>query len=326
MAKDGGNSDSYYEAGTTLSLMTSESFTPPPTPLFSIGTPTGTTTVGSVLTAGALNPLGAAVTYQWQSATTSGGTYADIPSATSSTYTLVSTDLGNYIKVSATGNGSYTGTVTSSATAVILGNITFTYKGSSVTYGTVYNSTTTKVWLDRNLGASQIATSSTDSAAYGDLFQWGRRDDGHQTRTSATTGTLSTTDDTTGNASFILAPSSPFDWRSDNNTNRWNAIPMVNNPCPAGFRPPNETELDAERLSWSSNNSAGAFASPLKMTVAGLRNAISGSLVSVGTHGVYWSSSVGVNNSPRTIYFYGSGASMINSSRAAGLAVRCLKD
>jgi hypothetical protein len=30
MSKDGGNSDSYYEAGTSLSLMTSESFAPPP--------------------------------------------------------------------------------------------------------------------------------------------------------------------------------------------------------------------------------------------------------------------------------------------------------
>ncbi|MCC5924135.1 MAG: hypothetical protein JJT77_10135 [Crocinitomicaceae bacterium] len=50
---------------------------------------------------------------------------------------------------------------------------------------------TGKVWMDRNLGASQAATSSTDAAAYGDLYQWGRRSDGHQCRTSITTTTIS---------------------------------------------------------------------------------------------------------------------------------------
>jgi hypothetical protein len=50
----------------------------------------------------------------------------------------------------------------------------------------VTNPTTGKTWMDRNLGATQVATSSTDAAAYGDLYQWGRRADGHQCRTSAT--------------------------------------------------------------------------------------------------------------------------------------------
>ncbi len=30
------------------------------------------------------------------------------------------------------------------------------------------------VWMDRNLGATQAATSSTDAVAYGDSYQWGR--------------------------------------------------------------------------------------------------------------------------------------------------------
>ena len=29
------------------------------------------------------------------------------------------------------------------------------------------------IWMDRNLGAIQVATSSTDADAYGDLYQWG---------------------------------------------------------------------------------------------------------------------------------------------------------
>jgi hypothetical protein len=60
----------------------------------------------------------------------------------------------------------------------------------------VTNPTTGKTWMDRNLGATQVATSSTDAAAYGDLYQWGRGNDGHQCRTSSTTTELSATDQT----------------------------------------------------------------------------------------------------------------------------------
>ena len=79
--------------------------------------------------------------------------------------------------------------------------MTFTYTGSSETYGTVI-SADNKCWLDRNLGATQVATSSTDAASYGDLFQWGRLDDSHQVRTSPTTTTLSNSD-IPGHGNFI---------------------------------------------------------------------------------------------------------------------------
>jgi len=36
--------------------------------------------------------------------------------------------------------------------------------------------------MDRNLGATQVATSSTDENSYGDLYQWGRRADGHSNK------------------------------------------------------------------------------------------------------------------------------------------------
>ena len=90
----------------------------------------------------------------------------------------------------------------------------------ATTVVSVINSITGKVWMDRNLGASQIATSSTDANSYGDLYQWGRGSDGHQCRTSATTATLSSTD-VPGNANFILASNSPYDWRSPQNTSLW---------------------------------------------------------------------------------------------------------
>ncbi len=56
--------------------------------------------------------------------------------------------------------------------------------------------------MDRNLGATQAATSSSDANSYGDLCQWGRGTDGHQIRTSNTNSTLSSADEP-GNANFI---------------------------------------------------------------------------------------------------------------------------
>jgi uncharacterized protein (TIGR02145 family) len=188
----------------------------------------------------------------------------------------------------------------------------------------VINPTTGKTWMDRNLGASQAATSSTDAVAYGDMYQWGRRSDGHQCRNSATTSTLSSTDQP-ANGNFILAPNTPFDWRSPQNINLWQGVNGVNNPCPSGYRLPTDTELEAERLSWSVNTSVGAFASPLKLLMAGARNSINGSLFDVGSVGNYWSST-GSTTYSRCLSFTSSIANMNTNNRAYGLSVRCIKN
>ncbi|HUX97316.1 MAG TPA: FISUMP domain-containing protein [Bacteroidales bacterium] len=187
----------------------------------------------------------------------------------------------------------------------------------------VYNPRTGKIWMDRNLGATQVATSSTDAASYGDLYQWGRGTDGHQIRTSGTTSTLSIID-APEHANFILAPDSPYDWLITQNSNLWQGVNGINNPCPGGYRLPTEAELDAERLSWSSNDAAGAFASPLKLPMAGFRS-ISGTFGAVGSNGYCWSSTVGGTYS-RSLSFGSSTASVNNSNRANGISVRCLKD
>jgi len=198
------------------------------------------------------------------------------------------------------------------------------YSFTTLNTGEVYNPTTGKIWMDRNLGASQVATSSTDFASYGDLYQWGRAADGHQIRTSGTTSTLSNSD-TPGHGNFIINGSSPYDWRSPQNNNLWQGVSGTNNPCPSGYRLPTDAELDAERVSWSSNNSAGAYASPLKLPVAGSRGSSDGSLNDVGSYGRYWSSTVDGTRS-RYLTFYSSNALMNSIIRANGLSVRCIKD
>jgi uncharacterized protein (TIGR02145 family) len=178
--------------------------------------------------------------------------------------------------------------------------------------------------MDRNLGASQVATSSTDANSYGDLYQWGRGSDGHQCRNSATTATLSSGDDP-GNGDFILTSSSPNDWRSPQNTNLWQGVNGVNNPCPSLYRLPTDAEMIAEVSSWSSNNAAGAFASPLKLPVAGFRNNSSDQLINVGARGFFWSSTVSGTNA-RFLNFISSDATIGTDYRAYGGSVRCIKD
>ena len=146
----------------------------------------------------------------------------------------------------------------------------------------------------------------------------------HEKRASRTTNTLSS-NDTPGHGSFILTPSSPYYWRNPQNGHLWQGVNGINNPCPAGYRIPTEVEWDAERLSWGSSNSAGAFASPLKLSVAGYRNFSDGSLYNVGSYGNYWSSTIN-GCLTRNLYFYSSFASKYFGNRADGYSVRCIKD
>ena len=191
--------------------------------------------------------------------------------------------------------------------------------------GSVENPVTGKTWMDRNLGASQVATSGTDTDAYGDIYQWGRAADGHENRTSGITFTMSTSD-TPGHANFIINDDIyPFDWRSPQNAELWQGVNGVNNPCPDGYRLPTEAEFEEERQSWSSNDAAGAFASPLKLTVAGYRNFNNGTPGNEGSLGSYWTSST-TGISSRGFYFIGDDVGMGSYFRARGSSVRCIRE
>jgi hypothetical protein len=201
--------------------------------------------------------------------------------------------------------------------------VTFTYNGASVTYGTVSRAyggaVGTKCWLDRNLGATRVATSSTDLSSYGHLFQWGRGADGHQIRTSGVTAGQSNSI-TPGNT-FRTGSSNWYNGINPNNL--WQGVSGANNPCPSGYRLPTEVEWTAERGIWSSQNSAGAFGSPLKLPLTGYRSSSNGSLVSVGELGYYWSSTISILDS-KNLNIYN--ATLGSASRAFGDPVRCIKD
>jgi uncharacterized protein (TIGR02145 family) len=241
--------------------------------------------------------------------TSSPGNYT----ATGANSPLVVTGLSNLT--------SYTFTVVATNAA---GNSIPSVASTAVIPGTVIGAGG-RIWMDRNLGATRVATSSTDAEAYGDLYQWGRGTDGHQLRNSATTNTPSSTDQP-GNSNFILVNNPTNDWRSPQNPNLWQGVNGVNNPCPNGYRLPINSEWEAERLSWSSNNSVGAFASPLKLTLAGFRDFLNGRLIGMSDSGYYWSSTF---NSPQTSSI---SISLVNAAISPfdhpsfGSSVRCIKD
>lgn len=226
--------------------------------------------------------------------------------------------------VNSCGTSSNTNTITTSTSACVVypvGSVHCIAGGATIQE--VTNVSTGETWMDRNMGASQVATSSTDASAYGDLYQWGRFSDAHQCRTSSTTSTLSSSD-TPGHSNYITTSGAPDDWRSPNNDLLWQGVGGTNNPCPTGYRLPTGTEFDAERLSWATNNAAGAFGSVLAFTVAGVRNA-PGTVVNAGVDGWFWSSTV-VGTRAEYLYFSAGSASVTNVERVHGLSVRCIKD
>jgi len=195
---------------------------------------------------------------------------------------------------------------------------TVTYRGASWTYEEVTRGGL--IWMDRNLGATQVADESADPDAYGHLFQWGRGDDGGQLRDSTTTTTLYTTD-AAGNL-FVITSVAPNDWRNPQKDGLWND--GLNIPIPTGWRLPTSAELGTERLSWATNNAAGAYESTLKWTVSGSRYYGDASLGGVGTVGYIWSSSISGTSASYLAFSSGS-ASLPTIGRAYGFSVRLIK-
>jgi uncharacterized protein (TIGR02145 family) len=168
--------------------------------------------------------------------------------------------------------------------------------------------------------------------------------DGHQlvNYSSATAGagvygktkTLATSD-SPGNNIFITPDNTVpingvyvYDWRDDQNTNRW-AINSQGS-CPSGWHVPTAAEWDAETgiTNWTT-----AFAQ-LKLTAAGYRygdfdgSGREGTVRTVGSSGWYWSSSLWPAGAGFSTYKDISSTSSYTdlAGRAYGMAIRCIKN
>ena len=216
---------------------------------------------------------------------------------------------------------------------ISLGLSTVDHDGT--TYGAVLSPFTDKVWLDRNLGASQVCNAYNDITCIGDYYQWGREADGHEKgRTSNdVNGTLAKDLNTSANALFITTNANPKDWLvngvDDNGSLRsanWSNT-KGKSICPVGYRVPTIDELTAEttlastkvtKIEDTNNNF-------LKLTASGYRPNADGSMYNLGSSGGFWSSSVN-GTSSSYVYFYSTNAGDGGTSRALGHPVRCIKD
>lgn len=225
-----------------------------------------------------------------------------------------------------------------------------TYYGKVLTiYRTVTSPFTGRIWMMHNLGASAMPKDpqlNGDTASYGNLYQWGRRSDGHQIihplksatyssgiPTNGTANSLVTTTQASnssgGGTSFI---NSSGDWLSTANNTLWQGVNGTNNPCPANFRVPTAAEFLLETINFSSQNASGAFNSFLKLPHTGFRNT-TGVLNLPGGYftynsGNYWTSTIGSGTTSAYVNFSSTGTSISTSNtlpRSHGFAVRCIK-
>ncbi len=197
-----------------------------------------------------------------------------------------------------------------------------------LTYELVASPYTKRVWLDRNLGATQVATKVDDSAAYGDYYQWGRAKDGHQ---SSTSGTVTrSTDIVSGHGHFIHGWA---DWTDADSSGELRIAAWKdggkNDICPAGFSVPTEAELTAETTGAKITISTEAASSFLKIPAAGLRNSSgSNAFQNVNDTIFMWVRSAR-SNSTRSMRLgvFSFSISLYNSDqRSRGLSVRCIRD
>lgn len=119
---------------------------------------------------------------------------------------------------------------TPQAAGAAIGNngcVSLTYQNKTVSYKTV-RAADGNEWLQQNLGSSNVATSIADEGARGDYFQYGRWDDGHQLKTSATSETYPTPNNPvglgSGTTTFYIGGGTP--WSS--NYVGWFANPAQN--------------------------------------------------------------------------------------------------
>ncbi|MDY3319209.1 FISUMP domain-containing protein [Riemerella anatipestifer] len=219
-----------------------------------------------------------------------------------------------------------------------------------------------KTWLNNNLGAeyarvgsldfnpTKQATSKTDYMAYGSLFQWQRKPDGHELMnwTSSTSGTpqytgsgsLSSSWENAGTNRFIPNKwSSDYSWVTPSVNQQtlshqlWRASGS-NNPCPVGYHVPTQAELQALHnaivgynagTSWTSST-AMWNETELRLPASGVRWD-DGSFGYRGSNGGIWSSEALNNSNSWYLWFRSSNSSAgYNGIRALGFSVRCIKD
>ena len=198
-----------------------------------------------------------------------------------------------------------------------------------------------QTWMDRNLGATRAATSSTDYEAYGSLYQWCRAADGHQlitwtgtsdgTPVNGYTTTRATSSTNVGHSLFIRVTSSANSWYSSNFSNGnlwWNgSVVGANNPCPKYYHVPTYTECLALKTA-EDNDVINRY--DLNLTGGPTRSYNSTGELNNNYAGYNWTSSIYSGSTSEAWvltwtmnYMY---YSLNHRPHACGCIVRCIRD
>ncbi|MDY3316870.1 FISUMP domain-containing protein [Riemerella anatipestifer] len=210
-----------------------------------------------------------------------------------------------------------------------------------------------KIWLNMNLGADyakaggsdfdlNAAYTKTDHKAYGSLFQWQWKADGHEliNWTDATTGTpkyntptatLSNSWTNPGSRNFITSSNtSYYSWvtkilnNADTQKDLWQSG-QSNNPCPVGYHVPTSAELgalfNAIGSTYNMWNEQG-----LRLPASGNHSAYTAILDNQSSYGFLWSSEQYNSNSWFLLFDSSNSYAGNYDYRAVGFSVRCIKD
>jgi hypothetical protein len=204
------------------------------------------------------------------------------------------------------------------------------------TYLEVTSPTTGKVWLDRNLGATQVCATATDAPCQGDLFQWGRPADGHQFSTSTTTNIpfttiapTTTTDPVNYNKFFTsnVNNANYVHWTTADATRTARKTFLLDATagklCPVGYRVPTVVEWTAE------TTLNMQFTSFLKMPISARRAPDWGSVIVNNSSITFWTADFNTyfgTAYPTSIYISNSVNPSLQQYYSVGYPIRCIKN
>lgn len=201
-------------------------------------------------------------------------------------------------------------------------------------YYPIVSPLTGKIWLNNNLGSNysninnvnwnknpfQQAKSILDEDAYGNLFQWGRKSDGHELRINY--NNIKYTNSKSDNPNHqlqIISNSYPYDWRINEDNSLWKDTKNFNNVCPEGWRVPTKKELFDEIKDNSIEDNY------LKLTLGGYKLRNDNFLFSEKLYGAYWTNEI--SDSYANFLLIGNGFKQTSIIyKSAAFSVRCIKD
>ena len=194
-------------------------------------------------------------------------------------------------------------------------------------------------WATRNLATQGTFVNNPEDI--GGLFQWGRKGDGHEQRTSKTTTNYSETG-TPGHANFILTTEfTNYDWLWVGKNDLWNSgsetvpVKAANDPCPTGWRVPTHTEFESlrdsgtlETINDMNGRVFGRGDNIIFLPSGGYRDYDMGHFYHINYSGYYWSSTALGYYTTSSYYF--STVELFHPDwrtyRSNGFSLRCVAD